>query len=240
MKGGLVPGAKFCRSMGFLGRGEGQCQGWDHCQGLTMPPPHTYTHQWKRNHPWELQRQLEVYKLSYWQGKCGHIFLSFIWKWGWKLILPSVISQERGSGRLQGGSQLTNHGVGRFLPVPLLLILLGYLWPHPVMTLWPMYARSNPGSRPRVDMPGTGPMGPRSVHACTYACLSLCVSVWVCVCVCLCLYLGLCMRLCLYVCVSVFVCLGVSLCACVYRELRIVISILQKPGLTFSSPLLSH
>ena len=53
MKGGLVPGAKFCRSAGFLGRGEGQCQGWDHCQGLTKPPPHThtYTHQWKRNHP---------------------------------------------------------------------------------------------------------------------------------------------------------------------------------------------
>jgi len=52
MKGGLVPGAKFCRSAGFLGRGEGQCQGWDHCQGLTRPPDtHTYTQQWKRNHP---------------------------------------------------------------------------------------------------------------------------------------------------------------------------------------------
>ena len=45
MKGGLVPGAKFCRSAGFLGRGEGQCQGWDHCQGLTTcPHPSTHTH----------------------------------------------------------------------------------------------------------------------------------------------------------------------------------------------------
>lgn len=43
MKGGLVLGAKVCRSAGFLGRGEGQCQGWDHCQGLTMPPA-THTH----------------------------------------------------------------------------------------------------------------------------------------------------------------------------------------------------
>ena len=73
--------------------------------------------------PLRISKATGVYKLSYWQGECGPLSGDG----AEKLTLPSVISQERGSGRLQRESRLTSHGVGRLLPVPLLLLLPGYI-----------------------------------------------------------------------------------------------------------------
>ena len=101
-----MPGAKFCRSAGFLGRGEGQCQGWDHCLGLSRPS-HTHMHTpVEEKPPLRISKATGVYKLSYWQGECGPLSGDG----AEKLTLPSVISQERGSGRLQRESRLTSHG----------------------------------------------------------------------------------------------------------------------------------